>query len=69
MKKLYRSKKDRMIFGICGGLGELFDVDPNIFRIGLVLIGIATGIVPALIAYLVAWFLLPLRKTLESTKG
>ncbi|WP_067139185.1 PspC domain-containing protein [Oceanivirga salmonicida] len=33
MKKIYRSKKDRMIFGVCGGLGEYFEVDPSIIRI------------------------------------
>ncbi|MFA5208531.1 MAG: PspC domain-containing protein, partial [Candidatus Paceibacterota bacterium] len=27
-KKLYRSKTNRVIFGICGGLGEYFDIDP-----------------------------------------
>ncbi len=33
MKKIYRSRKDRMIFGVCGGLGEYFEVDPSIIRI------------------------------------
>lgn len=33
IKKLYRSKKDRMLFGVCGGLGSYFKIDPNIFRI------------------------------------
>lgn len=33
MKRLYRSKKNRMIFGVCGGLGEYFNTDPTIIRI------------------------------------
>lgn len=32
MKRLYRSKKERMIAGVCGGLGEYFDVDPVLLR-------------------------------------
>jgi phage shock protein C len=31
--KLYRSKTDRMIWGICGGLGEYFNIDPTIIRV------------------------------------
>jgi phage shock protein C len=41
-KKLYRSKTDRIIFGICGGLGEYFEIDPIIFRILFILL-IFTG--------------------------
>ena len=43
MKKFYRSEENRKIFGICGGLGELFDVDPNVFRLGVILLTLATG--------------------------
>jgi len=32
-KRLYRSKKDRVLWGVCGGLGQYFDLDPVIFRI------------------------------------
>ena len=32
-KKLYRSRTDRKIWGICGGLGQYFDIDPTILRI------------------------------------
>jgi phage shock protein C len=35
-KKLYRSRKERKIWGICGGLAEYFDVDPTIVRVILV---------------------------------
>ena len=34
MKKLYRSISDRRLGGICGGLGEIMNVDPNILRVG-----------------------------------
>jgi len=59
MKRLYRSKEDRKISGVCGGLGEYFNVDSNILRIAWVLIGLATGVLPSLIAYIVALILLP----------
>ncbi len=56
MKKLYRSSRDKMLCGVCGGIGEYFNVDPNAVRIVTVLLGfIGAGI----IAYIVAAFILP----------
>ncbi|WRK51841.1 PspC domain-containing protein [Coprobacillaceae bacterium CR2/5/TPMF4] len=37
MKRLYRSTHDRMIFGVCGGLAEYFDVDPTLVRLAWVI--------------------------------
>ncbi len=59
MKKLYRSKKDKKIAGIFGGLGEIFSIDPTILRLAFVFIGLATGIIPVLVAYLVGWVIIP----------
>jgi phage shock protein C len=42
-KKLYRSNSDRMIAGICGGLGEYFDIDPTLVRLIFVFGAIFTG--------------------------
>ena len=61
MKKLYRSRTDRKIAGICGGLGEYFDVDPTIFRLCAVVFGLGTGILPFLIGYIIGWFIIPER--------
>jgi phage shock protein C len=56
VKRLYRSRNDRIIAGVCGGLGEYFDVDPNIIRIIWLLVGLTgTGI----IAYILAWVIIP----------
>jgi phage shock protein C len=56
-KKLYRSKKNRMIAGVCGGIAEYFDVDPIIVRlIALILVLSAGG---GIVAYIVAWIVLP----------
>lgn len=43
MKKLYRSKSNRMISGVCGGLGEYIGVDPTLIRLAYVLLSIAYG--------------------------
>ncbi|MDZ7844255.1 MAG: PspC domain-containing protein [Anaerolineales bacterium] len=37
IKKLYRSREDRMIAGVCGGLGDYFNLDPTLFRLAFVL--------------------------------
>lgn len=57
-KKLYRSRSDRILFGVCGGLGEYFNIDPTFFRIGFVLLVLADGI--GILLYLV--FALIIRK-------
>ena len=57
-KRLYRSQKDRKISGVCGGLGEYFDVDPTLIRIiAIVFAFTGTGV----LAYLVAWLVMPER--------
>ncbi len=59
IKKLYRSKKNRMIAGICGGLGEYLNVDPTFVRLIFVALLIFTGFFPGLIAYLIWWAIVP----------
>ncbi len=61
MKKLYRSREDRMVAGICGGIGESYDIDPTLVRLGVVFLGLATGIMPVLVAYIIGIFIVPLR--------
>ena len=60
MKRLYRSRTDRMIAGICGGMGDVYDIDPTLIRLGFVFLGLATGIVPLLVAYIVGAIIIPL---------
>lgn len=67
-KKLYRSREHRVISGVLGGLGEYFDVDPVILRLLYLLITIATGGVPGIIAYLVAIFIVPEASTITPSK-
>jgi phage shock protein C len=56
-KKLYRSVTDRKIAGVCGGLGEYFNVDSTLVRLGFILLGLLTGI--GLIAYIVCAIVVP----------
>lgn len=58
VKRLYRSGKNRIIAGICGGLGEYFDTDPTIVRlIWAIFTLISLGI--GILAYLIAWLIIP----------
>jgi phage shock protein C len=50
-KRLYRSRKDRMIWGVCGGLARYFGIDPVIVRIIFVLLAFADGI--GIVAYII----------------
>jgi len=63
-KKLYRSRANSMIAGICGGLGEYLNVDPTILRVVAVLLIFADGI--GLLAYLVGWIIIPRRPMMEA---
>ncbi len=67
MKKLSRSQTDKNIAGICGGLGEMFSIDATLIRLAVVFVavtfiimnGAVAGLLPILIAYLVAWVIVP----------
>lgn len=56
MKRLYRSRKDRIIAGVCGGIGEYFEIDPTLIRLVWLLLGL-TG--AGIVAYIVAWIVIP----------
>jgi phage shock protein C len=58
-KKLYRSEKNRILAGILGGLGEYFDVDPTVLRLGWLLVFVFTGIFPGLLTYFFAILIVP----------
>lgn len=58
MKRLTRSRDERWISGVCGGIGEYAGVDPNLVRLAVVVLTIL-GFGTVIIAYVVAWFLMP----------
>lgn len=59
MKRLYRSRKNKVFAGICGGLGDYYDTDPVIIRIATVVLTLFTGIIPLLLLYVVVIFVIP----------
>lgn len=56
-KRLYRSRRDVMIAGVCGGIAEYFDVDPTIVRLIAVVLNLGWG--SGLLAYLIAVLIIP----------
>jgi phage shock protein C len=59
VRRLYRSRTDRRLLGVCGGLGAYLAADPVAVRLVVVLFTLLTGIVPGAICYLVAWLIVP----------
>ena len=57
IKRVYRSKKNKMLAGVCGGIAAYFDVDPALVRLLLVLL-VLMGFA-GIIIYLVAWLIIP----------
>ena len=59
MTKFYRSLNDKKIAGLCGGFAEMVDADPTLIRLAIVFLCFITGIVPVVVTYLVAWWIVP----------
>jgi len=55
-KKLYRSRIDRKLCGVCGGIGEYFNIDPTLIRVLFVIFGL-TG--SGVLAYIIAALIIP----------
>ena len=56
-KRLYRSRKDRMICGVCGGIAKYFNIDPTLVRLAFVLISMGAG--SGVLAYIVVAIIIP----------
>ena len=57
-KSLRRSRDNRILLGICGGLGEFFGINPIWFRLGFIIATIPGGI-PGILLYLILWLIIP----------
>lgn len=64
-KRLYRSRSDRMLWGVCGGLAKYFDMDPTIVRIITVLLIFANGL--GILAYIIMAIVVPLESSKVTT--
>lgn len=56
---LRRSRNDRIIAGVCGGLAEYYGISPFRVRLIYVLISVASAAFPGVLVYLALWFLIP----------
>lgn len=57
IKRLYRSKKDKVIAGVCGGIAEYFNIDPVIVRVIAVILAFIWGF--GILGYIIAWIIIP----------
>ncbi len=58
MKRLYRSDTDKMLCGVCGGIGEYFSIDPTIVRL-VAVVGACFTLGGMLLAYIIAAVIIP----------
>lgn len=56
-KRLYRSRRDRLLAGVCGGIAEYFEIDPILVRLLFVLLFFTAE--AGVIAYVIAWIIIP----------
>jgi len=66
-KKLYLSEYDKKIAGVCGGIAEYFEIDSTVIRLLWILLTICAG--GGLIAYLIAWAIIPKRPLIENSQN
>ncbi len=60
--RLHRSRSNRMIAGVCGGLAEWLGWDPTLVRILYVVVSVVSAAFPGLLVYLVLWVVMPERQ-------
>lgn len=56
-KRLYRSKRQRMLGGVAGGIAEYLNTDPTLIRLAVVVLAFAGG--AGIPAYIIAWLIMP----------
>lgn len=56
-KKLYRSRSNRVIGGVCGGLAQYLGIDPTVVRLIMALVTFVGGM--SILVYLIAWLIIP----------
>ena len=59
-KKLKRSRKNKMIAGVVGGIAERYEMDATVLRIIFVLVSLFSAAFPGILVYLIPWAIIPL---------
>jgi phage shock protein C len=56
---LKRSRRNRMIAGVMGGLAEYFEMDPTLLRVAFVIVSVVSAAFPGILVYLLLWIIMP----------
>ena len=65
MKRLFRSRTNRILGGVCGGIGEYMNADPTVIRVIFIIVALAFG--TGVLFYIIAWLVIP-EKPIESAQ-
>ena len=65
MKRLYRSRENKLIGGVLAGLAEHFNQHPTLWRLGFIIVLLITGLMPFVLVYLIAWVIIPEQPLVE----
>ena len=60
-RRLYKSDTNRMLSGVCGGIGEYFNIDPTLIRLAWVVLSVPTALFGGLVAFIIAAIIIPSR--------
>ncbi len=70
VKRIYRSRDDAVLFGVCGGLGAYLSLDPVLIRLIWIVVTVFTGFLPGILTYLGAAVIVPAERRREpATSG
>lgn len=69
MKKLYRSKTNRKISGVCAGIANYFNVDPTVVRVAWIILSVLTAFMVGVIIYVLCAFIIPEEPDAFETQG
>lgn len=59
MRRLYRSRHQRLLAGVCGGIGQYLGVDANVVRLVWIILSLPGAGIPGILAYLICWAVIP----------
>lgn len=69
MKKLFRSKNEKLISGVCGGIATYFNVDPTVVRFIWVVVSLISASIPGVLIYIIRTFIIPEEPDTFDTTG
>lgn len=69
MKKLYRSKTEKMLSGVCGGIAGYFNIDPTIVRLIWAFVSLISASIPGILIYIICAIVIPEEPDSVNTTG